>query len=139
MSGKTRSQEVAASRAFTKKINRLTEAARTAAIQAQIDTAWIIISTAQSYAPIDTGHLVGSGFVQKPRFTKGANLTTHAGFRAKYAMIVHETHPTQSRFLARAALEHAPDFANFSENGVREALRKEARITIKAHIGPRRG
>lgn len=61
----------------------------------------LILGEAQDKAPIRTGFLaIDSAF--DARQDDGSHII---GFGANYALAVHETHPTKSRFLVRAVVE----------------------------------
>lgn len=59
-----------------------------------------VLQLARLLAPVRTGALRRSGYVQAIPLSKGQ--TVVIGFRVPYALIVHETHPTRSKFLEQA-------------------------------------
>lgn len=58
-----------------------------------------ILAEAQDLAPVRTGALKSSDVTQR----RGSGIAI--GFSVSYAAVVHETHPDQDRFLARAIEE----------------------------------
>lgn len=59
-----------------------------------------ILSYARVLAPFRTGRLRRSGYVRRVMLVRG--YTVVIGFSAPYAAIVHETHPTRSKYLEEA-------------------------------------
>lgn len=60
-----------------------------------------VLQLARLLAPIRTGALRRSGYATRVPLAKGGH-TVIVGFRIRYAAIVHETHPTRSKFLEQA-------------------------------------
>lgn len=63
-----------------------------------------ILNRSQELVPVDTGRLKGSGRVLQPE-VEGDRVTVTVGYGADYALIVHEIHPTKSKYLEQAAGE----------------------------------
>lgn len=63
----------------------------------------LIIAEAQEEAPVKTGFLRNSEFVER-----NADGSVTVGFGADYALPVHERHPTHAGFLRRPVLELLP-------------------------------
>lgn len=61
-----------------------------------------VLQFARLLAPIRTGFLRRSGYCVQVPLARGNDSTVVIGFRAAYAAIVHETHPTRAKFLEEA-------------------------------------
>ncbi len=63
----------------------------------------LIMTDAKELTPVDKGTLRSSGFVEKPKKVgKGFEVTLgFGGPAAPYALTVHETHSTKSKFLEK--------------------------------------
>lgn len=86
-----------------------------------------LLLDAKAMTPVDTGRLQESGRVLAPRVAKRAvkidfqvmfGAITVRGRFVDYALIVHETHPSKSKFLERAAQEHIPGMPDRIEKKV---------------------
>lgn len=76
-----------------------------------------LLADAKANTPVDTGRLQRSGRVFKPRVNKRRGTISFQvifggisvmGRFVDYAFIVHETHPTKSKFLHNAAYKFLP-------------------------------
>lgn len=91
-----------------------------------------LLITALSLTPTDTWRLHESGRVIKPRATKTAvkmnyqvvfgGITVRGRF-VDYALIVHETHKSKSKFLERAEQQHTPGMEDRIERKVLSRVR----------------
>jgi hypothetical protein len=61
-----------------------------------------VLQLARVLAPVRTGFLRRSGAVFKHPLASGKGHWVTVVFRAPYAMVVHETHPTRAKFLEQA-------------------------------------
>lgn len=86
-----------------------------------------LLRDAKAMTPVDTGRLQESGRVLAPRTSKTAvkvdfqvifGAITVRGRFVDYALIVHETHPSKSKFLERAEQEHMPGMPDRIEKKV---------------------
>lgn len=75
-----------------------------------------VLEEAQRLAPVDTGALRASGEVIPARPDA---LAAGVAFGAEYAMVVHETHATQSKYLERPAREAANDLVDGVRDGIK--------------------
>ncbi|MEN0020922.1 MAG: HK97 gp10 family phage protein [Planctomycetota bacterium] len=78
-----------------------------------------VIGEAQELAPVRTGTLKNSDFVDDTDLADKGQIVI--GFGADYALAVHETHPTRSRFLADAIKRFLP---TTMRKAIRRALRR---------------
>lgn len=100
------------------------------------DTAATVAQDAVARAPIDTGALRNSVFIEMPKHRdpkKAAQAPITIGFSVKYAMAVHERldviHLTgEAKYLWNAMVNHAPDWAaEMSKRSHRQARLKIGR------------
>ena len=61
-----------------------------------------VLQLARVLAPIKTGFLRRSGAVERVPLASGKGHRVVVKFRAPYALVVHETHPTRSKYLEQA-------------------------------------
>ena len=77
---------------------------------------------AKQLVPVKSGRLRDSGKIET---TKGASATvTDVIFDTPYALKIHETHPTRSRFLERAMREAARGMTKRIASRLSQVLRK---------------
>ena len=98
--------------------------------------AWLTLAKAQTYTPIRTSALQGSGTVAPPTFA-GANVSVFLGFNVPYAAAVHEnvganfnlgTNPlARAKFLELAIRETAPGFVPFVAERLRPLMERGSR------------
>ena len=85
--------------------------ARSAITKAVNDAAQEIHNESQRAVPVDTGNLRGSGRIEPAREGESPRaIIEYGGTAADYALAVHETHATSSKFLERPAREYARKF-----------------------------
>lgn len=83
------------------------------------DTAKDVFSESQRRVPVDTGNLKGSARITPSTPRELAAMIAYGGTAAAYALIVHETHATKSKYLEAPAREAANAF----RSNVRDAIR----------------
>lgn len=81
-----------------------------------------VLQLARLLAPIKTGFLRRSGYATRVPLAKGGH-TVLVGFRAPYAAIVHETHPTRAKFLEQAYRMLAQGMKQRMEADIRREVR----------------
>jgi hypothetical protein len=81
-----------------------------------------VLQLARLLAPIKTGFLRRSGYATRVPLAKGGH-TVLVGFRAPYALVVHETHATRSKYLEQAYRM----LANGMKQRMEAAIRREVR------------
>lgn len=87
------------------------------------ETAETIFSESQRSVPVDTGNLKASARLE---YARGAGMTaevTYGGTAAGYAVVVHEAHPSRSKYLERPARETLARFAELTRTSVRNSLK----------------
>jgi len=99
--------------------NALSEAAGRTLYQEGI----AVLQLARILAPIKTGFLRRSGMVERVALSRGGGHRVVVRFRANYAMIVHETHPTRAKFLEQAYRMLAVGMKQRLEGGIRREFR----------------
>lgn len=82
-----------------------------------------VLQLARVLAPIRTGFLRRSGMVQRVPLASGKGHGVVVKFRASYAMIVHETHPTRAKFLEQAYRMLAVGMKQRLEGAMKRAVR----------------
>lgn len=81
-----------------------------------------VLQLARLLAPIRTGALRRSGYCTPVKLANGGT-TVLVGFRINYAAIVHETHPTRSKFLEQAYRMLAVGMKQRMEASIRREMR----------------
>jgi hypothetical protein len=87
-----------------------------------------IMTEAKEKAPVDLGTLRGSGYVTLPEKTASGPVVElgFGGHAESYAVIMHEVHPTRSKFLENALNEATAsaqrDLASLVDANMREGL-----------------
>jgi hypothetical protein len=82
-----------------------------------------VLQLARVLAPIKTGFLRRSGAVFRQPLARGKGHAVIIVFRASYAMIVHETHPTRAKFLEQAYRMLAIGMKARLEGGIKSEVR----------------
>jgi hypothetical protein len=83
-------------------LDRLNRQGREAVSKALNDVGNEVYSESQRRTPVDTGNLKASGRIAPSNADGLAAVITYGGTAADYALVVHETHKTQSKFLESA-------------------------------------
>jgi len=87
------------------------------------ETAELIFNESQRVVPVDTGNLKASARIA---YASGDNMTaevTYGGTAAGYAVIVHEIHPSQSKYLEKPARAALARFEEMTKKSVRDSLK----------------
>jgi hypothetical protein len=82
-----------------------------------------IHNESQRAVPVDTGNLRASARIDPATIDRLTAFITYGGTAAAYALAVHETHPTKSKFLERPARAYAAAYLE----GLTEAVQKAVR------------
>jgi hypothetical protein len=110
--------------------DRMKKVGTVAASDATFETAVKIMDRSRQMVPVRTGWLQSSSFVGKPRVVEG-KVRIDLGYTARYALAVHETHRSQSRYLDRAIEEVAPEWPFRVQQGTERRMAKVRAVTIK--------
>lgn len=94
------------------RIQRRSNDTITAITEAVNRAAQEIFAESQRRVPVDTGNLRASARVQPAREAPPRATITYGGTAAEYALAVHETHRSQSKYLEEPAREHARQLAD---------------------------
>jgi 3-hydroxyacyl-CoA dehydrogenase len=87
------------------------------------DTATDVFNASQRAVPVDLGNLKGSGRLEPAAEGEFIARVSYGGTAAEYALIVHETHATKSKYLERPAREHLQPFKEAIRKAIRGAIR----------------
>lgn len=106
-------------RPFSRQLNRIEQGVAAGLYRTGVR----ILNRSQELVPVDTGTLKGSGRVLQPE-VEGDRVTVTVGYGygpqmnpatgespSGYALIVHEIHPTKSKYLEQAAGEELREIA----------------------------
>ncbi len=81
-----------------------------------------VFGESQRSVPVDTGNLKGSGRIEPATAQELAVTLSYGGTASAYAIIVHETHTSRSKFLERPAREAIPRLNSEVAAAVRKAV-----------------
>ncbi|MBX3139853.1 MAG: HK97 gp10 family phage protein [Trueperaceae bacterium] len=101
------------------KVQAYRGASRQRVATATTEIAKEVFAESQREVPVDTGNLRASGRVEPALPERLTATVSYGGTAAGYAVIVHETHKTKSKYLERPARAAAKDF----QMAVKEALK----------------
>ncbi len=82
-----------------------------------------VLQLARLLAPVRTGFLRRSGYAVPVWLASGKGYQVVVGFRANYALIVHENHPTRAKFLEQAYRMLAQGMRQRMEANIRRTVR----------------
>lgn len=102
------------------RLERYSEAQREALNRVVNTVTTEVFNESQRRVAVDTGNLKGSGRQEpsKPETLEGR--VSYGGTAAEYALAVHESHPTASKFLTNPAREAATRFKALSEQAIKD-------------------
>jgi hypothetical protein len=83
----------------------------------------LIFNESQRNVPVDTGNLKASARLE---YARGDGMTaevTYGGTAAGYALIVHEIHPSKSKYLEEPARAALARFEEMTKKSVRDSLK----------------
>lgn len=116
--------EVVGVERIMRRFGRLPQVALDAVARATNDVAKDVFTESQHRVPVDTGNLKASGRVTPKR--DGSSVTaelSYGGTAAAYAVIVHETHRSRSKYLEGPAREATNEFADAVKNAISSAIK----------------
>lgn len=103
------------------RFGRARETVVAAVVEVTQDAGKEIYADSQHAVPVDTGNLKGSGRITSSGTDeRHETAITYGGSAAGYAVVVHETHRSKSKYLERPAREYLPEF----QKNAREAVSK---------------
>lgn len=109
--------------ALTANLLTRTQRATEAAVVATNKVGGEAFAESQRQVPVRFGNLKGSGRIEPATTAEPAVTLSYGGTASAYAIIVHETHATKSKFLERPAREAIPRLNTEVAAAVRKAVR----------------
>lgn len=108
---------------LTANLVRRRERAEGAAVEALNKVGGEVFADSQRQVPVDTGNLKSSGRIEPATPREMAVTLSYGGTASAYAIIVHETHATKSKYLEQPARNAIPRLNNAVAEAVRKAVR----------------
>lgn len=105
------------------KIRRYDSAVTSGAVKGVNTVAAEVFAESQRRVPVDTGNLKGSGRVSPATAKHVSASVGYGGSASAYALPVHETHMTKSKYLEAPAREAIPKFKEEVTAAIRDAKR----------------
>ena len=103
-------------------VNRITTGNRPAISDALNTAAQEVFAESQRRVPVDTGNLRSSGRIDASKAETLTATVGYGGTAAGYALAVHETHASQSKYLEQPAREAAKRVEELVTNAIKAAI-----------------
>lgn len=87
------------------------------------ETAELVFTDSQRDVPVDTGNLKASGRIEPAEGSEILARVSYGGTAAEYALAVHETHASKSKFLEAPARERHAQFMQDLRKALGQALK----------------
>ena len=107
---------------LTTRVNRITSGSRPLVSDALNTAAEEVFNESQRRVPVDTGNLRGSGRVTPSKAETLQASVGYGGTAAAYALAVHETHRSQSKYLEAPARDAAKRVEELVTNAIKAAI-----------------